>query len=782
MNTLNDRFNAIFILLVLMLIGCLVLSCSRSYHSTQYARLYGTTVDRDTGDPVREVEIKLGVAGITATTDSNGTFSFEKIPAGTLVVECSHPEYNTKAIEDLVVNPFTELELSVELRRITGSDSGDPETERAAAVKAVVKRNSIGPYDGTGTLTGKIIGSDGKPASNIVIRDSEFNWTGMTDLKGEYSVILIPPGKYKVIAGDWGVGSMVLDNVEIKANSVKQLDLTLTQKESDEIAELCEESATRGVYSLSKSSTSKKLKILNEGSLSATRAMGAAGYDNTGSVMGKEVMRCQAIPSATRSGIFQQTDFNTEDYKRIFPNEFLSAVENPLSTFSIDVDAASYANIRRFINSGGLPPKDAVRIEEMINYFSYDYPQPAGEQPFSITTEISTCPWNETHRLVHIGLQGKRVETGEMPPSNLVFLLDVSGSMDTPLKLPMLKAAFRLLVGQLRPEDRVAIVVYAGSAGLVLESTPGNHKQEILSALQRLRAGGCTAGGAGIKLAYKLAKDNFIEGGNNRVILATDGDFNVGVSSEGELVRMIEEKRADGIFLTVLGFGTGNYKDSKMEQLADKGNGNYAYIDNIQEARKVLVSEMSATLLTIAKDVKIQVEFNPTRVQAYRLIGYENRMLKKEYFNDDTVDAGEIGAGHTVTALYEIVPVGVDFKLSSVDDLKYQKNSISDKALKSKELLTVKFRYKAPDGNVSRLIEDTLADRDCDLDKTSDNFRFSAAVAQFGMLLRDSEFKGDSDYDKVIMLANSSLGEDNKGYRNEFVRMVEMCKLLDSVL
>ncbi len=671
MNTLNDRFNAVLTLLVLLLISCLVLSCSSSYHNAQHVSFHGT-----------------------------------------------------------------------------------------------------------GTLTGKIIDNDGKPAPNVVIQDSEFSWTGMTDLNGEYSVILIPPGKYKVIAGDWGIGFMFLDNVEIKANSVKQLDLTLVPKKFDEIAELCEESARGGAYSHTRSAISKNLKALRVKSVGAVTSRGDAGCDKTASIS-RQVYR---YSNAAPDGIFQQTDFNTEDYKRIFPYEFLSAVENPLSTFSIDVDAASYANIRRFINSGSQPPKDAVRIEEMINYFTYDYPQPEGKHPFSITTEIATCPWNEDHRLVHIGLQGKKIETGEMPPSNLVFLLDVSGSMDTPLKLPMLKAAFRLLVGQLRSEDRIAIVVYAGSAGLVLESTPGNLRQEILSALQRLQAGGSTAGGAGIKLAYKLAKDNFIDGGNNRIILATDGDFNVGVSSEGELIRMIEEKRKDGIFLTVLGFGTGNYKDSRMEQLADKGNGNYAYIDNIQEARKVLVSEMSATLFTIAKDVKIQVEFNPAKVQAYRLIGYENRMLKKEDFNDDTVDAGEIGAGHTVTALYEIVPVGVDFKLSNVDDLKYQKNSISDKALKSKELLTVKFRYKAPDGNVSKLIEDTLADRDCALQKTSDNFRFSAAVAEFGMLLRDSEFKGDADYDKVIMLAKSSLGEDSEGYRSEFVRMVEMCKLMNSVL
>ena len=350
----------------------------------------------------------------------------------------------------------------------------------------------------------------------------------------------------------------------------------------------------------------------------------------------------------------QNGEFNTEQYNRIYDNEFLMAKDNPLSTFSIDVDTASYSNIRRFLNNNQLPPKDAVRIEEMINYFSYDYPQPKENEPFSVTTEVAACPWNKDHQLVLIGLQGRNVETANLPPSNLVFLLDVSGSMQDTDKLPLIKSAFRLLVDQLRPQDRVSIVVYAGSSGLVLDSTPGDQKQVILQAIDSLNAGGTTAGGEGIKLAYEIAKKNLMKDGNNRVILATDGDFNVGVSSDGDLIRMIEEKRNDGIFLTILGFGMGNYKDAKMEQLADKGNGTIAYIDNLLEAKKVFVSGLSGTLLTIAKDVKIQVEFNPTKIKAYRLIGYENRMLKKEDFNDDKKDAGEIGAGHSVTALYEI--------------------------------------------------------------------------------------------------------------------------------
>lgn len=469
--------------------------------------------------------------------------------------------------------------------------------------------------------------------------------------------------------------------------------------------------------------------------------------------------------------------WNTESYDHIVENEFKLVSSNPLSTFSIDVDAASYSNIRRFVNNGQMPPKDAVRIEEMINYFNYDYAQPKGDDPFSITTEMSDCPWNEKHRLVHIGLQGEKLATEELPPSNLVFLLDVSGSMRSPNKLPLLKKSFRLLTDQLREEDRVAIVVYAGAAGLVLNSTTGDQKEKITDALSKLRAGGSTAGGAGIKLAYKVAMENFIENGNNRVILATDGDFNIGVSSDGAMTRLIEEKRESGVSITCLGFGMGNYKDSKMETIADKGNGNYAYIDNIMEAKKVLVSEMGGTMHTIAKDVKLQIEFNPKKVASYKLIGYENRMLNEEDFNDDTKDAGELGSGHSVTALYEIVPVGVeDDNTPSVDPLRYQDNESSGKA-NSKELMTVKFRYKSPKESKSKLITHHLKDRNIDPSKTTDNFMFSAAVAEFGMLLRGSEHKGDASYSQVLTMARKAKGKDEHGYRAEFIRMVEMCEL-----
>lgn len=471
-------------------------------------------------------------------------------------------------------------------------------------------------------------------------------------------------------------------------------------------------------------------------------------------------------------------EFNTEDYDNITENTFLAATQNPLSTFSIDVDEAAYSNVRRYLENGSLPPPGAVRIEEMINYFDYNYPQPAGDEPFSVNTEIAACPWNPQHRLVHIGLQGREIPMGHLPASNLVFLVDVSGSMDEPNKLPLVQASMKLLTEQLREKDKVAIVVYAGSAGLVLPSTNGMDKATIREAIDRLQAGGSTAGGAGIRLAYQTARENFIKGGNNRIILATDGDFNVGVSSDDELVRMVEEERKSGVFLSVLGYGMGNYKDNKMQQLADKGNGNHSYIDNLSEARKVLVSEFGSTLFTIAKDVKIQVEFNPAKVQAYRLVGYENRMLAKEDFNDDAKDAGELGSGHTVTALYEVIPAGVrDEFTRSVDPLKYQAGPAAV-FTNSDELLTIKLRYKKPDGDVSRLITHPVADRPLQVQATSDNFRFSAAVAAFGMLLRQSSYKQGASYDQVISLARGARGQDPNGYRTEFIRLVQSATLL----
>lgn len=472
-------------------------------------------------------------------------------------------------------------------------------------------------------------------------------------------------------------------------------------------------------------------------------------------------------------------DYNTEEYDRIYENPFLKAITNPLSTFSIDVDTASYSNVRRFIQGGQMPYPDAVRIEELVNYFTYDYPEPDGEHPFSFFTEISMSPWNTQNKLLHIGIQGEKISFENLPPNNLVFLLDVSGSMNDPNKLPLLKSSFRLLIGELRPIDRVSIVVYAGAAGLVLPPTTGNNKAAILRAIDNLEAGGSTAGGEGIKLAYETAKKNLNPRGNNRIILATDGDFNVGVSSDSALTRLVEQKRKEGIFITVLGFGMGNYKDSKMEKIADKGNGNYAYIDTLNEAKKVLVTELGGTLLTIAKDVKIQIEFNPTKVDSYRLIGYENRLLAKEDFDDDTKDAGELGAGHTVTALYEIVPAG---RASGTDDdLKYQTTTIKDDAYSSDEIMTLKFRYKKPDSEVSTLIEVPVRDNDIPFSQASENFRFGAAVAEWGLLLRNSEYKGSATYDQVLEIAREARGYDAEGYRSEFLQLAGLSKELSAL-
>jgi len=470
---------------------------------------------------------------------------------------------------------------------------------------------------------------------------------------------------------------------------------------------------------------------------------------------------------------------DAESYSHLEENPFLAVARAPLSTFAVDVDTASYTNTRRFLNENQLPPKDAVRIEEFINYFSYDYPQPVGTAPFSVTTEVSSCPWDTSHRLVHIGLQGKRIAQENLPPSNLVFLIDVSGSMMEPDKLPLVKSSLAMLAERMTARDHVAIVVYAGQSGLVLPSTPGDRKGEIIGALARLEAGGSTNGGEGIMLAYKIAQDSFIKGGINRVILATDGDFNVGVTGEDDLSRLIEEKRKSGVFLSVLGFGTGNVKDSTMEKLADCGNGNYAYVDTLNEARKVFGQEIGGTLYTIAKDVKIQVEFNSQLAAAYRLIGYENRLLADRDFNDDKKDAGDIGAGHTVTALYEVVPYGQKYTNSGVGELKYQKPAQNSSTMtNSKELLTVKLRYKEPQANASKLLNIGVVDGGEQLGKASDNLKFSSVVAAFGMLLKDSKYKGDVNYNQVLQLAKASTGADLQGYRTEFVHLVERARNL----
>lgn len=585
--------------------------------------------------------------------------------------------------------------------------------------------------------------AEGKPIKSTV-----------TGLNGNYEFTSLNAGKYSISFKHSGYKSALKKDILLSASETKTINIGLIKNMPIELVDEDKEAEEKTVKQSNSPAKmrSKKDYILQD---------------------------CMPASISTVSGNSQYSyaeNFNTEAYSPITENDFKNALLNPLSTFSIDVDAASYSNMRRFINSGQNPPADAVRIEEMINYFSYDYPQPKGEHPFSITTEVSDCPWNKNNKLVHIGLQGKNIDMSELPASNLVFLLDVSGSMSSPNKLPLLKKSFNLLVDNLREDDRVAIVVYAGAAGLVLPSTSGADKNKILEALNNLNAGGSTAGGAGIKLAYKVAQDNFIKGGNNRIILATDGDFNIGASSDGEMTRLIEEKRKSGVYLTCLGFGMGNYKDSKMETLADKGNGNYAYIDNILEAKKVLVTEMGGTLFTIAKDVKLQLEFNPNKVESYKLIGYENRLLNSEDFNDDTKDAGELGAGHTVTALYEVVLKG-NGSAPSIDPLRYQNLTELIPKNNTDELLTVKFRYKNPEAETSKLIVNHLMDKSVSLSKSSDNFRFSAAVAEFGMLLRNSKHKANANFKQVIELAKASKGKDENGYRAEFIRLVEMSEM-----
>ncbi len=601
-----------------------------------------------------------------------------------------------------------------------------------------------------GSFEGRLVDDKGSAITGVTVKIKEAKRSAITNNNGYFKIDNIKPGKYTIEI--YAVGyTPYKQKIDISAGKTLNLVIKLSASTAkpEEI-----QMAPQPLYDSSP-------KIMN--------SMGA----------GKGLKKSM---SGYIMNMSPDAGYNTEEYDRIYDNAFRDAVSNPLSTFSIDVDAASYSNMRRFINGGSLPPKDAVRTEELINYFSYDYPQPRGNDPFSIYTEISKCPWNNKNLLVHIGLQGKKIDMKDIPASNLVFLLDVSGSMDNYNKLPLLKSAFRMLVDNLRPQDRVAIVVYAGAAGIVLPSTPASDKEKILEAIDNLQAGGSTAGGEGIMLAYKTASKNLIQGGNNRIILATDGDFNVGVSSDADLVRLIESKRNQGIFLTVLGFGMGNYKDSKMEKLADKGNGNYAYIDNMPEAKKVLVNEIGATLMTIAKDVKIQVEFNPAKVKSYRLIGYENRLLAKEDFDNDKKDAGELGAGHTVTALYEIVPAEAASDTPVDENLRYQSTTVKPDAYNSDEILTVKFRYKYPDGNKSKLIEMPVKETIQDMANTSDNFRFSAAVAAFAMLLRDSEYKGTADYDYVIKTAKNALGQDTYGYRAEFIKLAEAGKLLDKTI
>jgi Ca-activated chloride channel family protein len=600
--------------------------------------------------------------------------------------------------------------------------------------------SSVFAFTASRTIAGKVIDENGAPLAGVNVSVKGAPTATITDLKGNYQITVGDQDKILVFS------FMGYNTVEqnVRDRSIINVTLKPTVMVLQDMAVVAAESKA-DMYSKS-----------------ASPVVAGVGYGFRGH--------------------FQRynNNFNTEGYASVNENGYKNVRNNPLSTFSIDVDNASYSNIRRFINGGSLPPADAVRIEEMINYFKYDYPEPRGEHPFSVYTELAVCPWNTRHELLLAGLRGKSIDKSSLPPSNLVFLIDVSGSMSAPNKLPLLKSAFGLLVNELRSEDKVAIVVYAGAAGLVLESTPGNRKEVIMSAIDNLEAGGSTAGGAGLKLAYNEAEKNFVKGGNNRIILATDGDFNVGESSNGGMERLIEEKRELGVFMTVLGFGMGNIKDDKMEIIADKGNGNYSYIDNLQEARRVLVREFGGTLFTIAKDVKFQLEFNPSKVESYRLIGYENRLLNDEDFNDDTKDAGEMGSGHMVTALYEIIPAGSGERGPSIDPLKYQSNTSRDSRERdedfSNELLTIKVRYKKPDGKTSMLLEKPVKAYATDIEDISDNLSFAAAVAEFGMILRESEYKGNATLESSINLARRARGEDEDGYRAELIRLMNTVK------
>lgn len=624
--------------------------------------------------------------------------------------------------------------------------------------------------DGNRHVTGKVTDETGTALPGVTVRVDGTNVGAVTNATGRYAVD-VPVGKNTLLFQFVGyitqklkLGKTDTLNVSMQPNNQQLNEVVVVGYGVQKRA-----SVTASVQSIPYSSEDK---------ISAPVSMSLAGR-----VAGVRVRSMKSKQVAIGNNGYMATQAppvpNDESYKGISENGFNNAKDNPLSTFSVDVDAASYSNMRRFINNGQLPPADAVRIEEMINYFSYNLPGPTDNEPVAIHTELSSAPWNINHRLLRIGLKARTISTEKLPPSNLVFLIDVSGSMFEENKLPLVKSAMKMLVNQLRAKDKVSIVVYAGNAGLVLPTTSGDKKETIDNAIDNLEAGGSTAGGAGIKLAYKIAAENYMKGGNNRVILSTDGDFNVGASSDEDMEQLITKERETGISLSVLGFGMGNYKDSKMETLADKGNGNYAYIDNITEARKTLVSEFGGTLFTVAKDVKLQVEFNPAKVQAYRLLGYEDRMLNKEDFNNDKKDAGDMGSGHTVTALYEIVPAGIKDDYSvSVDPLKYQKPEKVARNSATNEMLTIKFRYKQPESMVSKLSQAVVMDVPEAESKTSGDFKFTAGVAEFGMLLRDSQYKEKSTYDQAINLARAGKGEDSEGYRAEFIKLAETAKLL----
>jgi Ca-activated chloride channel homolog len=624
---------------------------------------------------------------------------------------------------------------------------------RALIVVSLVVAVAVAAQNGA-TLTGTAVDSRGAALAGVTVTlDGPERRRVVTDKRGGFTFSGLIPGAYRIELELSGFQAVVA-SVQLKVGDNPKATYSMHPAALNERVDVTQEPS-----SLPPSSMSRRRNDAQAGA--AAIAAAPLSYP--------AIRMTPSRPYPFPGG---------ESYARSDENPFRNVTTEPLSTFAIDVDTASYANVRRYLTEGSLPPVDAVRIEELINYFRYQYRQPEGDAPFSVTTELTQCPWNAKHRLALIGLQGRQVPDDDLAPRNLVFLIDVSGSMQSADRLPLVRNALRMFSDTLTSRDRVAIVVYAGSSGLVLPSTPGDHRGRIHRALAELEAGGSTNGAQGIRLAYETARAQFVRGGINRVILATDGDFNVGVTTHADLLKLIEQERASGVFLSVLGVGTGNLKDSTMEMLADKGNGNYSYLDSLAEARKVLIKEGGSTLVTIAKDVKLQVEFNPRHVAGYRLIGYENRLLRNEDFNDDKKDAGELGAAHSVTALYEIVPAGVDLPQPAIDPLKYQTQPAVKADAATNELLTVKLRYKQPDGDTSRLIARTLDHRP---QAMSVNVGFASAVAEIGMLLRGSPHQPRADFDSAIARARQFRGSDDEGYRMEFIKLAEVAAALKKV-
>lgn len=626
-----------------------------------------------------------------------------------------------------------------------------------------------------GSIQGNVLDDRKEPLISAVVevlQGGKVKGGATTDFDGNFVVKSLPPGRYDVKARSVGFKESIITGVIVSPGKTTSVNIKMKANEHtlEEVVIVEYKVPLIDKYSSGHSTirTSEELEAMPTRNTSSLAPTSAGVYSGRHKARKSRPQPVYLNPSV-------------ESYKREQENDYKTVKANPLSTMSVDVDRASYSNVRRFLQSGQLPPADAVRVEEMINYFNYDYPQPEGDKPIAITTELTDCPWQSDHQLLHIGIQAKTMDVAALPASNLVFLIDVSGSMEYDNKLPLVIQSMKLLTQNLRPQDKIAIVVYAGNAGLVLPPTPGNHKQTIYNALDKLTSGGSTAGGEGIKLAYKVAEENYIKGGNNRIILATDGDFNVGVSGDNELEQLVTKEREKGIYLTCLGYGMGNYKDSKMEVMADKGNGNYAYIDNIEEAKKTLVKEFGGTIFTIAKDVKAQIEFNPSAVQAYRLVGYENRLLNEEDFKDDKKDAGDMGSGHSVTIIYEIIPTGVKSdKIRDVNKLKYQGSTLTEQLVNNNkaELATVKFRYKKPNGKTSIEMAHVINNEARSIYHAGLNARFGASVAMMGMLLKNSAYKGTADYGKVIALGKSGKGHDEEGYRSEYLKLAKQAQKL----